>query len=110
MLRGLLGESRSYRFTIVRLEKLSFYSLAGIMGEIDLLLAVWDGSTRWNGWDGNGMERQVLAVAVSGASPLSFEVRLAAVSSGCHRFHQCCRWGRLFVSVQKIFIIRCTQI
>ena len=32
-------------------EKLAFYALGGIMGEIGLLLDEWDG---WTGWDGGG--------------------------------------------------------
>ena len=41
-------DAGSYWFTPVRMEKLDFYALAGIMGEIGLLLAGWDRLTRWD--------------------------------------------------------------
>ena len=43
------GDSGLYRFDLVCSEKLAFYELADIMGEISLLLAGWDGRTRWGG-------------------------------------------------------------
>ena len=43
------GDAGSYWFSLVHSEKLAFYALGGIMGEIGLLLDGWD---RWNGWSG----------------------------------------------------------
>ena len=45
------GDAISYQFYPVRSEKMDFYALDGIMGEIGLLLYGWDGR---NGWDGGG--------------------------------------------------------
>ena len=47
-------DAGSYWFTSVCSEKLDFYAIAGIMGEIGLLLS---------GWDGGGMEGPALAGA-----------------------------------------------
>ena len=40
-----------YRFAPVRLEKLAYYALAGIMVEIVLILPGWDGRTMRTRWD-----------------------------------------------------------
>ena len=45
----LRGDAVLYWLDLVCLEKLSFYALDGIMVEIGLLLAGWDGWTRWDG-------------------------------------------------------------
>ena len=50
------GDAGLYRFAPVCSNKLAFYALDSIMGEIGLLLDGWDGRTRRNGWDGGGME------------------------------------------------------
>ena len=54
-------DAGSYWFTSVCSEKLDFYAIAGIMGEIGLLLS---------GWDGGGMEGPALAGARTRAPPL----------------------------------------
>ena len=48
------GDTGSYWFYRFRSDKLDFYMLAGIMGEIGLLLDGWDGMTKWGG-GGTGM-------------------------------------------------------
>ena len=72
------GDAGLYRFSLVRSEKLDFYVLAGIMGEIGFL---WDGRI---GWDGGGMEGTKLAGVGSGTPPLSLEVRTTG-SGRCRR-------------------------
>ena len=49
-------DAGSYWFSPVRSEKLGFYALAGIIGEIGLLLAGWDGRTERTVWYGCGVE------------------------------------------------------
>ena len=95
------GDTESYQFTPVCSEKLDFYALAGIMGEIGLLLAGWDGRTGHTRWDGGGMEVPSVGLIGFEAPPLDLGVRRAVGSGGCHQFHQCCRGGRVFVSVQQ---------
>ena len=73
--------------------------LAGIMGEIGLLLARWDIRNKRTRWDEGGMEGPVLAGNGLGAPPLDLEVRRAAVRDSCHQFHRCCRGRGVFVSV-----------
>ena len=51
-----IREYVSYRFNPVRSEKLDFYDLDGIIGEMGLLLAGWEG---WTIWDRGGMEGPV---------------------------------------------------
>ena len=92
----LRGDAVLYWLDLVCLEKLSFYALDGIMVEIGLLLAGWDGRTRW---DGGGVEGPSLAGTGSGVPPLYLEVRRVPGSSGCHQFHWCCRGRGVFVSV-----------
>ena len=93
---------RLYRIGLLQFaRKIGFYALVGRMGEIVLLLAVWDiriGRTRW---DGGGVEGKALAGAGLGAPALDIEVWQTAGSGGYHHFHWCCRGGGLFVSVQK---------
>ena len=56
------------------------------------------------------MEVPTILGAKLGAPSLDIEVRWVVGSGGCHQFHWCCSGHGLFVSVQKIIIIRCTQI
>ena len=75
---SLRGNDGLYWLTPVFSEKLYFDALPGIMEEIGLLLAEWDGrnrQTRRNGLDGGGMEGPELAGTGSGAPPLAIEVR-----------------------------------
>ena len=84
------------------LEKLALYELAGIMGEIGLLLAVWYGQNGWDrGWDRGRMEGPTLAGAGSGAPPLSLEVRSAV--SGRRR-------GEVLVSTNFVMAARAQSI
>ena len=72
------GDDGSYRFTLVHLDQLGFYALDGIMGEIGLPLAGWDGRTRRTGWNRGGMEGPALSGAGSGEPPLVLEVQPSA--------------------------------
>ena len=58
-----IGDDGSYQFTMIRSEKLVFNALAGIMGEIGLLLAGWDRRTGQTIWGGGEMEGLALAGA-----------------------------------------------
>ena len=76
---GLLGGSLQRRLWIISFspvlsKKLDFYTMAGILGDIGLLLAGWDGQT---GWDRGRMEGPKLEGARSGSLPLSLEARTA---------------------------------
>ena len=101
MLVGVLfrGDTGSYWFTPFCSENLVFHALAGRMGQIVLLMAVWDRRTRQTRWDGCGMEGLALAGAGSGAQPFALEMRQAAGSGRCHQFYRCCRGSRAFFSV-----------
>ena len=55
------GGAGSYWFAPVCSEKLAFYAIAGILGEIGLMLSGWDGQNRRTGWDWGRMEGPALA-------------------------------------------------
>ena len=66
------------------------------MGEIVLLLDVWDRRIGRTRWDGGGMEGPALLGAGSGAPTFAIDVRRTAGSGGCHHFHLCCRGNGVF--------------
>ena len=68
------GDTGLYWFTSFCSEKLAFYALAGRIGEIGLLLSVWDIWTRQTRQDGCSMEGLALAGDGLGAQPLALEV------------------------------------
>ena len=47
---GWIASAESYKYwsSWIHSEKLAFYALAGIMGEIGLILARWDRQTIWD--------------------------------------------------------------
>ena len=69
------------------LGEIVFYELAGGMGETGLLMYGWDGKTIQTGWDRGGVEGPAVEGSGPGLQPLDLEVRRAAGSGNCHKFH-----------------------